>query len=152
ETQRSDIWVIDLVRGAMSRLTSAGHNFVPVWTPDGKRLIYGSGEQTGRVAFVSASADGSPPPTHAISAVGQGRFPESVSPDGKLVIGRNMVSSGTSGNDFWVLPLTEGSSELPSFRSFLDNRFRRFGAQFSPDGEWVAYASGETGSNQIYIT
>jgi Tol biopolymer transport system component len=74
-------------------------------------------------------------------------LPESVSPDGKLLLGRN-IGSG-SGNDFWVLPIGGGPAE---FRPFLDTRFRKSGGQFSPDGHWVAYVSAETGVNQVYVT
>jgi Tol biopolymer transport system component len=152
DTQRADIWVGDLIRGTWSRITSENRNFSPVWTPDGKRLIYGSGDDPARMALVSAPADGSsPPPAHPVSEPGPRRNPESVSPDGRLLIGRNFAGVGVSGNDFWVLSLVEGSSAVKP-HPFLDSRFSKTGAQFSPDGQWVAYASRETGSSQIYVT
>jgi Tol biopolymer transport system component len=148
QTQRADIWVYDLVRGTLSRITSANRNGLPVWSPDGKRLYYASGDDQSHMTIISAPADGtSPPPAHPISETGPRRFPDSVSSDGKLLLGRN-IGSGT-GNDFWVLPLTGG---VAAFRPFLDARFRRSAARFSPDGHWVAYVSSETGGNQIYVT
>ena len=147
-TERTDIWVFDVVRGTLSRITSADYNFRPQWAPDGKRLYYASGAEPSRVAIISAPADGtSPPPAHPISELGPRRFPEAVSRDGKLLLGRN-VGSG-SGNDFWVLPITEGAA---AFGPFLDTRFPKYGAQFSPDGHWVAYVSGESGTYQVYVT
>src|SRR5260370_8770621 len=35
---RSDVWIYELARGASTRLTSAGINEDPVWTPDGRRV------------------------------------------------------------------------------------------------------------------
>lgn len=147
-TERPDIWVFDIVHRNLFRITSADYNFRPQWAPDGKRLYYGSGAEGSRVAMISAPADGtSPPLPHPISELGPRRFLESVSSDGKLLLGRNI--GGGSGNDFWVLPITEAAA---GFRPFLDTRFPKYGAQFSPDGHWVAYVSGESGTYQVYVT
>src|ERR1700694_3902193 len=38
-----DIWIHDLMRGSFSRLTHGpASNFNPIWTPDGKHLLYTS--------------------------------------------------------------------------------------------------------------
>jgi eukaryotic-like serine/threonine-protein kinase len=70
--------------------------------------------------------------------------PNSVSPDGKFVI-------GTRGNDIWVLPLG-GDPKTAKPQPFLDNRFTRAEFQFSPDGKWVAYQSNESGRNEVYVS
>jgi hypothetical protein len=36
----ADIWIYDLVHNLLTRLTVGGSNRNPVWTPDGKHLIY----------------------------------------------------------------------------------------------------------------
>ena len=41
----NDVWVQDLERGALTRLTSGGNNVQPFWTPDGKRVVFA--ERTG---------------------------------------------------------------------------------------------------------
>jgi serine/threonine-protein kinase len=38
----NDIWVYDLRRGTLTRLTFDGDNFAPVWGPDGKQLAFSS--------------------------------------------------------------------------------------------------------------
>jgi hypothetical protein len=147
-TQRADIWVFDIIRGTLSRITTAGYNSRPQWAPDGKRLYYASWDELNKVGMISAPADGSSPPAaHPITERGPRRFLESVSPDGKVLVGRNVGNS--SGNDFWVLPITETPT---AFGSFLDTRFRRRDAQFSPNGHWVVYVSRETGADQVYVT
>ena len=35
-----NIWIVDLARGALQRLTSEGQSGNPVWTADGTRLFY----------------------------------------------------------------------------------------------------------------
>ena len=43
ETDFGDIWVYDLLRGTLSRLTSDENHGVAIWTPDGRRLTFRSG-------------------------------------------------------------------------------------------------------------
>jgi serine/threonine-protein kinase len=38
----ADIWVYDFVGGTLTRLTSEGTNLRPVWTPDGRRIVFGT--------------------------------------------------------------------------------------------------------------
>ena len=49
--------------------------------------------------------------------------------------------------DLWVLPLHDVGKPFP----FLRTRFEERRGQFSPDGRWVAYQSGEAGQEQIYV-
>jgi Tol biopolymer transport system component len=149
QTIDTQVWVHDLARGTATRLTFEGVNGTPVWTADGKRLIYMSRKSytspTG--TLVSLAADGSGPP---VTLMGEGVTPgpTSVSPDGKLAIGVRAQGRLTrSGNDIWVLPLEGDAKPQP----FLDNRFTRGDLQFSPDGKWLAYESSESGRNEIYV-
>ena len=41
-SRSADVWVYDVLRGAPTRLTFEEFNSWPVWSPDGKRLVYGS--------------------------------------------------------------------------------------------------------------
>lgn len=49
--------------------------------------------------------------------------------------------------DLWLLPLLENGKPTPLIRT-PSNEFQ---AQISPDGKWLAYASDETGSLEIYV-
>lgn len=53
----SDVWVYDFARSTLTRLTFAGNNADPVWTADGKRVIYRSVK--GIPSFQWRAADGS---------------------------------------------------------------------------------------------
>src|SRR5262249_12522668 len=138
------LWVHDLARGTTNRLTFEKMNVSPVWTADGKRLIYRSSTNVtnlrGTLASVAATGSGQP-----VTLIDEGvaPTPTSVSPDGKVVIGVRSAS----GTDTWVLPLAGDAKPQP----FLDNRFRRGDVQFSPDGNWLAYESNEGGRNEIYV-
>ena len=149
QTLDFQVWVHDLVRGTTTRLTFEGANRNPVWTADGKRLIYVSAKSytSATGTLVSLAADGSGPP---VTLMGEEvtPAPTSVSPDGKLVIGVRAQGRLTrTGNDIWVLPLEGEAKPQP----FLDDRFMRGDLQFSPDGKWVAYELNEGGRTEIYV-
>jgi eukaryotic-like serine/threonine-protein kinase len=139
---RKDIWVYDLARGTSQRITTEGE--VPVWTPDGKRLLFINDAG----ALLSAPADGSGAPFTVASRERQGLVPSSVSPDGKTVMGY-----GTNSPDLWMLTLPEGSPSAPvNVQPYLaDSRSRKAVPMFSPDGHWVAYVSDESGRYEIYV-
>jgi len=144
------VWVHDFVRGSTTRLTFEQTNQYPVWTPDGKRLIYQSTtsvtDPNGTLASVAVAGSGSGQPVTLMGA-GMLPVPTSVSPDGKLVIGVRARRQTPNGTDVWVLPLDGAGKPQP----FLDNRTTRGDLQFSPDGKWIAYESNESGRNEIYV-
>ena len=151
QTIDSDIWIYDLVRGSLERRTSAGSNITPVWTPDGKRLIYWSSASIGGFGPGTLStipADGSGAPTSLLASDPPAYTPSSVSPDGKTLMGQR---GGSGPNYVWVLPLAEGASPEAKPRNFLESKFNEGNAQFSPDGHWVAYQSNESGRNEVYV-
>ena len=140
------LWMLDLTRGTNSRLTFEGNNTGPVWTPDGRQLIYSAASSVigsiGTIASLGTDAN-SQPLTLMEEVIGRPTA-TSVLPDGKFVI-------GTTGNNVWVLPLG-GDPKTAKPQPFLDNRFTRAEFQFSPDGKWVAYQSNESGRNEVYVS
>jgi len=145
----TDIWVYDLVRNILSPITFEGTNISPVWTPAGKRLIYASGTNLSSTVLVTAPADRSGP-SSAITNETRQLLPTSVSPDGETVIGVPNLPA-TAGNEIFVVPLSTHSATAKS-RTFLASRFRKSSVVFSPNGQWVAYASTDSGRSEVYVT
>jgi serine/threonine-protein kinase len=140
-TTKTDIWIVDVTRGAQNRLTfEEGMEFDPVWTPDGRQVIYRHRIDDERSEIRITKADGSGEPETLVDG-----FYFSLSPDGKhLIFTRD--GEGT-GRDLWFLELgVEGEAEAivttPS-----DEREGRV----SPDGEYLAYSSDETGQDEIFL-
>jgi serine/threonine-protein kinase len=134
-----DLWIQDPARGAFTRLTSGSGASFPIWTPDGKRVVF-------RTPFGLRwmNADGSGR-VEAIPDTSVADFPQSVSPDGRtLVILR--IATDTSG-DVFALSL-DGAPEL---RPIVSTRAYEGGAQLSPDGRFLAYASNESGRMEVYV-
>ena len=141
-----DIQVYDLKRGTLQRLTFEGVNNYPVFTPDGKRVVYAS-SASGADPSASlwwTSADGSSPPERLTTSQFR-QAPFSVSPDGRLLVFSERTPD--SSHDIYVLPL-EGDRRP---QAFLKTKFTEYSARFSPDGKWMAYTSNESGQTEVYV-
>jgi serine/threonine-protein kinase len=138
-----DLWIHDLSRGTLTRFTFGDTaEFNPVWTPDGRRLVYSLEEPQYNLYWKPAG--GSKPGERLLSSPFD-KHPTSVSPDGKVLT--YFEFNPETGTDLWLLPL-EGKREP---RIFLQTPFGESGGVFSPDGRWIAYYSNESGRHEVYV-
>ncbi|MEE2776293.1 MAG: protein kinase [Acidobacteriota bacterium] len=137
-----DIWVIDLERGASTRVTTEGtSNRRAIWSPDGARLAFSS-NLTPTVGIHWKGADGSGSTERLFPSVIE-NHPFSFSPNGEE-IAYYAISSET-GRDIWVG--RPGGDAQP----FLATRFSERSPIFSPAGGWIAYVSDESGRDEVYV-
>ena len=137
----NDVWVQDLERGVLTRLTSGGNNVHPSWTPDGTRVVFT--ERTGgRAVPFWVPGDGSAEPEPLFAGDHQGGV-SSFSPKGDLLAFQTRAPD--TGLDLWVRSL-KGTPQ-----PFLRTRFTEVGSKFSPDGRWIAYVSDESGQYEVYV-
>jgi Tol biopolymer transport system component len=149
EGSNYDVWISEVARGSLSRLTShPQEDFAPIWTPDGKQVTFSS-EMAGEFPTLWwRPADGSRPQELLLEReVGTARIPTSWSPDGQTLAFTDLLDSGTGSSDIWMLPL-EGEGKP---WAFLATEFDESGAMFSPDGRLLAYMSNETGRDEVYV-
>ena len=141
----ADLWVLDVERGTRTRLTSGGSNrrFYPIWSPDGARLAYSESAGNPNRVMVTAADGGGEPET--LLDNDDRRFPMSWARDGSaLALYRGgLVDS----RDLEVLPLDGDSAPVP----FLGTPAEERGVSFSPNAQWLAYVSNETGQDDIYV-
>jgi Tol biopolymer transport system component len=137
-----DIWIFEPSRGPMSRLTfdPSRDNSSPVWSPDGSYIAFGTA-QSGKWRMYRKLANGNSS-EELLSEQIINTAPMAWS--GKLIVVRV------------VNPRTQGDESVFSFDSkqtapLLNGPFNELVAQVSPDGKWIAYASNETGANEIYV-
>jgi serine/threonine protein kinase/Tol biopolymer transport system component len=138
-----DVWIFDLARGSLTPLTHGpASNFDPIWTRDGKRILYVSERPIFDIYAKSADGSGD---EELVLATPNDKYPESVTPDGKTLL----FSTSTSENqeDLWAVPLARPKEAKP----FLATRFYESDATLSSDGRWVAYQSAESGRAEIYV-
>jgi serine/threonine-protein kinase len=133
-----DVWILDLVQQTWSRLTTDGISNRPIWTPDGRRVIYSSNDDLWWVA-----SDGSGKPDSLLVANGA-RFGGSVTPDGRAVI---FQESGSDRQGIRRLAF----DSAPASEQILPGSFGESAPALSPDGRWLAYQSNETGRPEVYV-
>ena len=142
--QERDIWIFDLARQTLDRLTSGtGRELNPVWTPDSSSMLYASPRETGADNVYRQRADG----TGSIEALTSGKnylYPISIAPNGREVV---LVDGNSSIMHLAVLHL-DGSHRIISL---IKNESRNINGEISPDGRWLAYQSEETGRDEIVI-
>jgi Tol biopolymer transport system component len=137
------LWVQDSVRGGLTLLTSEttmGYNSAQVWTPDGNQVISRS-----RTGLRTIEVGGSSRVQSISGSTEVSDIPGSVSPDGKTLA--FVRQSSETGGDIYVVDLRGDLKPRP----WLMTPAYEGGAQFSPDGRWMAYASDETGQMQVYL-
>lgn len=137
-----NIWTFDLQRHTLTRLTFQDDNRDPIWSADGKQVVYTS-LRRGQWGLYSKAADGNGTEKTLFSS-SNWIFACSSSPDGKHLA--FVEQAPITSADIWLLPL-EGGAASP----FLQTPFTEWFAQFSPDNRWIAYESNESGCPEIYV-
>jgi serine/threonine-protein kinase len=141
--EQQDIWVLDLVRGTRTALTTGGANdFAPLFTPDGRHVIFDS-EQPVFDLYIRA-VDGSTPAAPLVVSAFD-KEPGVVTRDGVLLYGHSTVPR----YGIWRVPLDASEQASPLLTSESGALVQPV---LSPDERWLAYGSNESGSLEIYIT
>ena len=143
EQLHCDIVVYDLARGALTVVASEGDNHNPIWTHNGERITYIS-SSLGIPGYevLSTPTDGSGAEERA-SERRQNLGP--ITPLSWSAQG-NVLAFVNEG-DIWLLPLSGGGEPQSFFQSRSDETL----PAFSPDGDWLAYVSDESGRQQVYV-
>jgi serine/threonine-protein kinase len=150
--ERSDIWVRDLARDTTTRVTHLpGRNNWPVWTVDGKGIVFASDFQAASGMYW-VRADGGGEAQLLSKASDDHLWPSSFSPDGK-VLAYVRGAADFLHNDLWTASF-EGGPEQPRLgtaEAFLHSPSNEITPTFSPDGRWIAYSSNESGTRELYV-
>jgi Tol biopolymer transport system component/tRNA A-37 threonylcarbamoyl transferase component Bud32 len=143
-TRTWDIYVIDLARGAGSRLTfDPGDDISPVWSPDGSRIAWGT-KRDGAFQIYQKLASGIGQEELLLKADAP-IYPDSWSADGRFLLYYRLDPK--TRQDLWVLPLA--GDRQPAL--FLQTPFTDTNGRFSPDGRWIAYTSDDQGRYEVNV-
>jgi serine/threonine-protein kinase len=145
-TGSSDIWVYDFARTTFTRLTFTAVNGTPIWSRDGRSILYADISPTGKATkILRVPADGSRSPEQVVEVPGRAYLGPMMT-DGSAVIA--VYSTGSVGNsNVMRIPLVQGQQPTPIAATEWDE----YNPTLSPDGRYVAYQSNDTGRDDIYV-
>jgi eukaryotic-like serine/threonine-protein kinase len=138
----SQIWLYDLGRDTLTRLTFEGRsNIDPLWTQDGKRIVFKgvANRLFWQPADGSAGAE-----ALTTSELATNNVPGSWTPDGQVLA--FMEVNPNTGFDLYTLSLKDGKPQ-----PFIRTQALETAPRFSPDGRFIAYTSDESGRLEIYV-
>jgi len=152
--EEQDLWVWDLRRATLTRLTfEPGVDSTPLWTPDGRRLVFASARAGGASSLYVQAADGTGSAIRLTEGE-YGSFATSIATDGARVVFYQLTPDRQ--RDLRMLslaPLSQGPASSPTggdlrsaVTSLVETRFDERGGELSPDGRWLAYDSNRFGS------
>jgi serine/threonine protein kinase len=145
ESGKTDYWIVNVARGTRTRLTfdNSARGWFCGWTPDGQRVMYASGDTPPLYKIRLKAADGSGEAREFLNGLDA-----AFSPDGKLVVYSAPERQQSQQDwDLWYVGTEPGAKPQPFLVTPKDQRY----ADFSPDGNYLAYASNESGRYEVYV-
>ena len=139
---KPDIWIWDVVNKIMTRVTFNENSMFPLWTRDGQRIAFTSGDKR---AVYWRAANGTGNDELIGSGTGTGALPNAWSVDGKALVVMDWIG-GTNINIGSIS--MEGDHE---YKPLLQEEYTEIQPQISPVGKWMAYTSNESGDLEIYV-
>ena len=140
---RSDIWIVTRATGQPFRLTHDGRSSSPEWSADGQRVGWIQSDSSG-ASIRWQRADGSGKP-ELIPTPHRAPFRFVFMPDNKSAA---VVVGGPFRHDIVRVAL-DGASEP---RPITEAEGDELQPSISPDGQWMAFTSNETGRGEVFVT
>jgi eukaryotic-like serine/threonine-protein kinase len=141
--QGDDLGIIDLARETTSRLTfDGGDETAPVWSPDGSRIAFSSNRSDGGDVYLIGTGGADVEQPLFISP--EAATPSDWSSDGLWLL--LSVDDPKTGFDIWSY-----SFETKSASPLIRTPFHENEAVFSPDGQFIAFTSTQSGRPEVYV-
>ena len=141
----ADIWLLDIAREVPLRVTfDPSFHFFPVWSPDGLQILFSANRDGRSQIYVTELDDSNSKDAELVFASDDDSYASDWSQDGRFVA----YSTGSmAGGDLWAIPLTGERQPIEVATSdFIEGDGR-----FSPDGNWIAFVSNESGRSEVYV-
>jgi serine/threonine protein kinase len=144
--RQSDVWLLDLSRGAKTRLTfNPQSDGDPVWAPDGKRIAFSSNRAgDGHIHIYETSTNATGDDQLLLNGTADD-VPMNWSHDGKYLLFMRFQNDAPA--SVWLLSLDDHQA-----RALLQSpSFAQGAPAFSPNGRFIAYDSTESGRLEVYV-
>jgi eukaryotic-like serine/threonine-protein kinase len=140
----SDVWVYEWQRDTMTRLTFGARAIGPIWSPDGRYILF---QAPGGMFWTRSDGSGK---SQSLTESNNGQVPWSITADGKRLAFHEVNQNSLR---IWTVALENDGTGLRAGKPelFSQTRFDEAFPSFSPDGRWLAYTSDESGTYQVYV-
>ena len=146
ESGSRDVWVWDFERETFGRRSFGGADGTPLWSNDSQTLYYQT-EQSAFAEIWSTASNGS----SSASFITKTPFPridlEAISHSGSEIV--YSENTPTGGLHIFELHNPDGDNIHKPLITPAGSRANL--SRISPDGNWIAYLSNETGERHVYI-
>ena len=135
------MWELDISRGVAQPWTfGTDGDLVPVWSPGGEQIVFASNRRGAFDLYVTAAPGAD---EILVDLVANGGWPMDWSRDGRWVL-------YLDGGDIWSVPMADGQQNGEP-TPYISSQFQESQGVFSPDGNWVAYTSDQSGRAEVYV-
>jgi Tol biopolymer transport system component len=146
ETAAKVVWLMDVAGISGSRFTlDPSSTDYPVWSPDGSQIVFATARDGPFNLYRKPAAGGEEEPLLKSEDF---KLPTDWSRDGSSILFHGLGVTHANPNwDLWILPLKGGRKPY----RLTQSRFNEQAGRFSPDGQWIAYVSDESGRYEVYV-
>jgi serine/threonine-protein kinase len=151
EDGHADVWMMDVHGGALKRLTnSPDSNGLPLWTPDGRQIVFSMANESGVLNLYRRQIDG----RDTLEPITTSRipfYPTSFMPDGTHVFGFELEPQAPPG--VVVVPFSKGTDNRndPGVADGLKPLFAGAFAEISPNGRYLAYQTSDSAQPEVCV-
>ena len=141
----NEMWVFDAATGtSSSRMTfTRGVARFGIWDPSGNEVVFSMGTPTGPQIFRKPASGAGDEVRIAETGANYAVFPDDWSRDGRRLV---YVAVSEKAFDVWSLDVEQQKRE-----PLLESPANEVQPRLSPNGQWLAYASDETGTWEVYV-
>jgi serine/threonine-protein kinase len=137
--EQSTIWIFDLVREALVRLTFDGQHGWPVWSRNGREVVYASNRSGTSWDIYRKSTDGTGVEA-SILIKPLLQIPHAVATESGLLA---LTEIGPSSFHTAMISMRDGALKMKAKNAWTPS--------LSPDGRWLAYTSNDAGRYEVYV-
>lgn len=142
----TDLWVLESEQSSGSRITfDESRNFAPVFSPDGKAVVFSSNRANGGTGNLYQKASDGTGQEKLLFDSRELTTATDWSRDDRFLIFRSTATK--TGEDLWALPMTGEKKPIV----LLNSPANELQGRLSPDMKWLAYVSSELNRLEVYV-